>query len=177
MRYVRYALSLIVVIAALGVVSAEAQVTLAEAARAPSAGAGSFTLSGVVTLPPGIFVDAMVIRLRDAVTGEILGTTIAGPNGEFTFPGLGDAEYFLEVLDQNGLLLSASSSLTLGAGEAFNAILRVPSGTTFMSSMVSNAVSTTSNAFTNTAGTVLANASSAGVTGLGGIGPAVSPER
>ena len=87
------------------------------------------------------------------------------------------AEYFLEVLDQNGLLLSVSSSLTVGAGEVFNAVLRVPSGTTFMSTMVSNAVSSGSNAFTNTAGTILANANSAGVTGLGGIGPAVSPER
>ena len=176
---VRFALSIVAAVVVLGAVSAEAQVvTLAEAAREAAGRTGSGTLSGVVTLPPGVSVDVVVIRLRDAVTGEILGTTIAGPDGQFTFDGLDGLEveeYFIEVLDSSGVILSVSSSLTVGVGEVVDAVMRVPS-TTRLASVLTNAL-TSPGAFTEAASNVLTSAAGAGVTAVGPFRPAVSPER
>ena len=135
---VRFAPSIVAAVVVLGAVSAQAQVvTLAEAARDAAGRTGSGTLSGVVTLPPGISVDVVVVRLRDAVTGKIRLTTIAGPDGQFAFEGLDGlevAEYFIEVLDSSGVILSVSSSLTVGVGEVVDAVMRVPSTTGFTTS-------------------------------------------
>ncbi len=175
---VRFALSIVAAVVVLGAVSAEAQVTLAEAARDAAGRTGSGTLSGVVSLPPGVSVDVVVVRLRDAVTGEILGTTIAGPDGQFAFEGLNGlevAEYFIEVLDSSGVILSVSSSLTVGVGEVVDAVMRVPS-TTRLASVLTNALSGR-DSFTEAASSVLTSAAGAGITGVGPFGPPVSPER
>ena len=131
-----------------------------------------------MTLPPGISIDVVVVRLRNAVTGEILGTTIAGPDGQFTFEGLDGlevAEYFIEVLDSSGLILGVSSSLTVGVGETIDAVMRIPS-TTRLTSALTNAL-TSREAFTEAASSVLTSAAGAGVTAVGPFRPAVSPER
>ena len=175
MRVIRFALSILAVVAVLGAVSAEAQVTLAEAARDAAGRTGTGTLSGVVTLPPGISADVLVIRLRDAVTGEIVGTTIAGPGGQFTFEGLEVAEYFIEVIDPSGVILSVSSSLTIGVGEVVDAVMRIPS-TTGITNILTNALASPE-AFTEAASSVLSSAVGSGVTGLGPAGPPVSPEQ
>ena len=120
----------------------------------------------------------VVVRLRDAVTGEILGTTIAGPDGQFTFEGLDGlevAEYFIEVLDSSGLILGVSSSLTVGVGETIDAVMRIPS-TTRLTSALTNAL-TSREAFTEAASSVLTSAAGAGVTAVGPFRPAVSLER
>ncbi len=176
MRAIRLALSIVAAVAALSAVSAEAQVvTLAEAARDAAGRTGSGTLSGVVTLPPGIAEDVLIIRLRDAVTGEIRGTTIAGPGGQFTFEGLEVAEYFIEVVGPTGLILSVSSSLTIGVGEVVDAVMRIPS-TTGITNILTNALASPE-AFTEAASSVLTSAVGSGVAGLGPLGPPVSPER
>lgn len=176
MRAVRFALSIVAAVVVLGAVSAEAQVvTLAEAARDAAGRTGSGTLSGVVTLPPGVSTDVLIVRLRDAVTGEIRGTTIAGPGGQFTFEGLEVAEYFLEVLDSSGLILSVSSSLMVGVGEVIETVMRIPSATR-LASVLTSAL-TSPEDFAEAASSVLASAAGAGVTGVGPFGPSVSPER
>ena len=176
MRAIRFALSIVTAVAVLGAVGAEAQVvTLAEAARDAAVRTGSGTLSGVVSLPLDLSADGIVVRLRDAVTGEIRGTTIAGPGGQFTFEGLEVAEYFLEVLDSNGVLLSVSSSLTVGVAEVVDAVMRIPS-TTRLASALTNVLSGR-DAFTEAASSVLMSAAGAGVTPGGAFWPPVSPER
>ena len=176
---VRFAPSIVAAVVVLGAVSAQAQVvTLAEAARDAAGRTGSGTLSGVVTLPPGISVDVVVVRLRDAVTGKIRLTTIAGPDGQFAFEGLDGlevAEYFIEVLDSSGVILSVSRSLTVGVGEVVDAVMRVPSTTGF-TNILTNALASRE-AFTEAASSVLTSAAGAGVTAVGPLRPAVSPER
>ena len=77
---VRFALSIVAAVVVLGAVRAEAQVvTLAEAAREAAGRTGSGTLSGVVTLPPGVSVDVVVIRLRTPSPVKFSGRRLPDP--------------------------------------------------------------------------------------------------
>ena len=178
-----FAVGLIVLAPAL----ADAQVvTLAEAARAAAAGQGaSATVTGIISLPSGTLAEGLVIRLRDAVTGEIRQTTLSGPVGEFPFQGDSIADdVILEVLDQSGTLLGVSSSFSVGPGEVVGTFMRVTSQAPILANVITNTASAatntlagaTPNLFTETAPTIITGATGGGVTGIGPVGPAVSGE-
>lgn len=195
MRSVGLALIVVVALVAGDTARADAQVvTLAEAGREAPDGSGTAILNGVVVLPPGAYVDVLVVRLRDSSTGQVRATTLAGPSGEFAFPGLDVRDwmpagcfepeglqgefalpaecdaYFVEVIDQNGLILSVSDSLRLGVGEIVNAVLRIPSAGSLLAAAGTDA-------FTELGSTVLSAATGLGVTGVGPTGPPTSPEQ
>ncbi|HJO38768.1 MAG: hypothetical protein QGG24_09515 [Vicinamibacterales bacterium] len=169
--------------------------TLAEMGRDATGGSGIAFLKRGRRAAPGAYVDVLVVRLRDASTGQNRATTLTGPSGEFAFPGLDVRDwmpeecfeseevegelilrdtdcdaYFVEVIDQNGVILSVSDSLRLAVGEIVNAVLRIPSAGTLLAAVGSDA-------FTELGSTVLSAATGLGVTGVGPTGPATSPEQ
>ena len=92
----------------------QAQVTtLAEAARATATTGTATSVSGIVTLPGGMSGDGLIVRLRDAVTGEVVGTTVTNVSGEFSFGELEVGDFIIEIIDQNGVILSVSSVLAM----------------------------------------------------------------
>ena len=56
------------------------------------------------------------VRLRNAGTGGVAGTATTGVAGDFSFSGLGQGTYVVEILDANGRILATSTSISLTTG-------------------------------------------------------------
>ena len=161
----------------------QAQVTtLAEAARATATTGTATSVSGIVTLPGGMSGDGLIVRLRDAVTGEVVGTTVTNVSGEFSFGELEVGDFIIEIIDQNGVILSVSSVLAMSPGQAVAALVRIPPPAPLLNNVLANAMGGAgAGPVASTAATVLGTASTSGVTGItgfaGGSNPPISPER
>ena len=151
----------------------QAQVsTLAEAARAAASIGVATSVSGIVTLPGGSLAGGLLVRLRDAVTGEVVGTTITSPMGEFSFGELDTGDFIIEIIDQNGAILTVSSVLAISPGEAVAALVRIPPPARRLNNVLASALGGA-----GTAASVLGTAGTQGVAVVMPPGPPISPEQ
>jgi hypothetical protein len=68
---------------------------------------------------------ASAVRLRDARTGRIVARQLTSPKGSFAFrvdPG----SYVVELLDENDMVLAASTLVNANAGEVASTVVRLP---------------------------------------------------
>src|SRR5512138_1444255 len=56
------------------------------------------------------------VRIRNADTGALAGSTTSGATGQFTFTGLSPANYVVEIVDAAGNIIGTSASLAVTAG-------------------------------------------------------------
>jgi hypothetical protein len=73
----------------------------------------------------GQLANAMV-RLRDARFGRIVETQYTDQSGMFAFKGLEPGSYVVEILSTDQSILAASQLLTINAGEAVAAVVKLP---------------------------------------------------
>ena len=67
-----------------------------------------------------------IVRLRDARSGGILDTQLTDKSGLFAFRPIDPGAYIVEIVGNDQTLLAASQMLTVAAGEAVSAIVKLP---------------------------------------------------
>ena len=60
------------------------------------------------------------VRLRDASTGNIVGSTTTNAAGSFTFQGLPPGNYIVEVVDSAGKVVGLSPSISVSTNATMN---------------------------------------------------------
>lgn len=73
-------------------------------------------ISGTATDQAGKPVANATVRLRNADTGELAGTTTASAGGAFSFAGLNPGKYIVEILDAAGAIIGTSVAIGVTAG-------------------------------------------------------------
>lgn len=118
-------------------------------------------INGTATGSQGQTLASYTIRVRNADTGQLAGSTTTGATGQFTFTGLDPANYVVEIVDQAGHIIGTSSMLSVAAGQTVSM--------TVGASMTAGAAAIAGGAtgfWTSTAGILTIAAVGAGVTGI-----------
>jgi hypothetical protein len=66
------------------------------------------------------------VRLRDARFGRIVDTQVTDKSGLFAFRAIDPGSYVVEIVANDQSILAASQLLTVNAGEAVSAIVKLP---------------------------------------------------
>jgi hypothetical protein len=74
------------------------------------------TLSGTARDSSGQPLVNYTARLRDALSGRIVGETLSSQVGTFAFPGLNAASYVVEVVDRTGRVVGTSAVTKVASG-------------------------------------------------------------
>ena len=67
-----------------------------------------------------------VVRLRDARAGRIADTQVTDRSGMFTFRSVEPGTYVVEIVGTDQTILAASQLLSVNAGDALSAIVKLP---------------------------------------------------
>jgi hypothetical protein len=67
-----------------------------------------------------------LVRLRDARFGKILGSQVTDRLGLFEFKGVEPGTYIVEMVGDDQTILAASQLLSVNAGEAVSAVVKLP---------------------------------------------------
>ena len=67
-----------------------------------------------------------IVRLRDARLGRIVDTQVTDQSGLFAFHGIDPGNYVVELVGNDQTVLAASQLLSVNAGDAVSAIVRLP---------------------------------------------------
>lgn len=67
-----------------------------------------------------------LVRLRDARFGEIVDSQVTDTTGLFTFRAVDPGSYIVEMLAPDRTVLAASQLLSVNAGEAISAVVKLP---------------------------------------------------
>ncbi len=67
-----------------------------------------------------------VVRLRDARIGRIIDTQVTDNSGLFTFRAVDPGSYIVEIMGNDQTVLAASQMLSVNAGEAISAVVKLP---------------------------------------------------
>ena len=106
------------------------------------------------------------LRLRNLDVNEVERTTTSTLKGEFSFVARAEIPYVVEIADGSGRVLAVSDVISARAGEAARTMVVLPSR-----------LPAASGIFVETAASVIAAATSIGVTVLDPARPKVSPTR
>ncbi len=131
------------------------------AAGASSRQGQTGNLNGTAQNSQGQNLANYTVRVRNVATGQIAGSTTSGATGQFSFVGLDPGNYVVEIVDQAGNIIGASSAVTVAAG----ATVSVTVGAT--AAAAAAAVTAGGTAFlASTAGIITVAAAGAGVAGI-----------
>ena len=67
-----------------------------------------------------------LVRLRDARIGRIVDTQLTDQSGLFTFRAVDPGSYIVELIGSDQTVLAASQLLSVNAGEAISAVVKLP---------------------------------------------------
>jgi hypothetical protein len=68
----------------------------------------------------------IVMRLRDARFGRIVGAPVTDASGLFAFRAIDPGSYIVEMMANDRSIMAASQLLSIDAGEAITALVKVP---------------------------------------------------
>jgi Carboxypeptidase regulatory-like domain len=85
------------------------------AAPAPAGQAATGTVSGSARSASGQLMPNTTVRLRNAQTGQLAGSTTTGADGAFGFTALPPGTYVVEVVNAVGEVVGTSTTILLGA--------------------------------------------------------------
>ena len=119
------------------------------------------SIKGTAQGSQGQTLASYTVRVRNADTGQLAGSTTSNTAGSFSFTGLSPANYVVEIVDQAGNIIGTSSAISLAAGAAVS----VTVGATAAGVAAAAAAGGTA-FFASTAGIVTAVAAAGAVTGI-----------
>jgi hypothetical protein len=125
---------------------------------APPAGAvgtRSTSIVGVAWNADNAPLPGARVRLRNVVTGRIAGAAVANEAGRFTFAGLENGSYVIELVTESGKILAIGHTFTVEAGETVATFVRLGTKAPWFDGFFGNAASA-----------VASTAASAGVTAI-----------
>jgi hypothetical protein len=123
------------------------------------------TIVGYIWSADSSPIPSAMLRLRDAVSGDVAVTAYSNESGRFTFADVDESTYVVEYVDANGSVLAVGNPFAVAAGETVSTFLRLSSRRPF------------GGFFTTAAAAVVASAASIGVTAVVPTGRPVSPNR
>jgi len=134
------------------------------------------TRGNVLTMIQGNALDSTngslpdsIVRLRDARFGRIVDTQLTDKSGLFAFRALDPGSYIIEILGQNQSILAASQLLSVNAGQAVSAVVKLPFRFQPLSGVIGQTV--------GQAATVTSAAAASGVLATEIAGAPVSPRQ
>jgi hypothetical protein len=95
------------------------------------------------------------LRLRNVMTGQIEATAVANTEGRFTFDHIERGTYVIELVADNGKILTVGRPFTIEPGETVATFVRLGTRVPWMQSF-----------FANTAAAAAASAASEGITAI-----------
>jgi hypothetical protein len=119
------------------------------------------SLAGIARNAGGDPLVNHTVRLRNVATGQIAGTTWSSAQGAFSFTGLAQGNYVIEVVDATGKIIATSASIPVATGAAITGVTVTASAA---SAAAIGAAAGTGSFFTSTAGIVLIAAAGVGAT-------------
>lgn len=148
-----------VVSSALGAAASAQQVRVAEsAAQGPSLAPGTDRLAAVVGVAwqaDNTPIPAARVRLRDVASGRASAHAVANEAGRFTFSDIVPGSYAVELVNQNGKVLTVGHSFTVARGETVATFVRLGTRGPWFNGF-----------FANAAAAVASAAAAAGVTAI-----------
>jgi len=123
---------------------------------------GTASLAGIARNAGGQALPNYTVRLRNIATGQLAGNTTSSAEGAFSFTGLAQGNYVIEVVDAAGRIIATSTSITVAAGAAVTgvAVTISAAGATAAAGAAGAGVGAF---FTSTSGILLLAAAGAGV--------------
>jgi len=77
---------------------------------------GTGQISGTARNAQDQVLAGVKVQLRNVDTGALVATTKSAANGAFEFKWLNPGNYIVEIVDDSGKIIGASTSMTLAAG-------------------------------------------------------------
>ena len=99
---------------------------LTKAAAAKARQAGLTMIQGNALTSANGHLNGAVVRLRDAQYGRIVDTQLTDETGLFAFKALDPGNYIIEVMSNDQTILAASQMMSVNAGEAVSAVVKLP---------------------------------------------------
>ena len=152
-------------------------------ARPARVGVGPATNAGTSVMGVAWNVDntplgGVTVRLRNLTTGKAEATAVADSVGQFSFAHIEGGTYVVELLGENGKVVTVGQAFVIGQGETVATFVRlgtkVPWFTGFFQNAASAAVSTGA-VFENASSAVMSAAGALGITPLAPVQQCVSP--
>ena len=99
-----------------------------------------------------------LVRLRDARLGRIVDTQLTDQSGLFTFRAVDPGNYIVELISNDQTVLAASQLLSVNAGEAMSAVVKLPFRLPPMGGLFGHTASQAATVFSAAAATGVLNA-------------------
>jgi hypothetical protein len=121
-------------------------------AKAPTAtlGARATSILGAAWNSDNTPIPDARLRLRNVLTGKIEATTVANETGQFTFTGIESGSYVIELVTENGKLLTVGHTFTVGPGETVATFIRLGTKVPWFNGFFGNASSAVASAAAST---------------------------
>jgi hypothetical protein len=100
--------------------------TVTRAALAKVKGNALTTIQGNALNSANGQLSNVVVRLRDAHFGRIVDTQLTDKSGMFAFRAVDPGSYIVEIVSNDQTILAASQLVSVNAGEAASAVVKLP---------------------------------------------------
>lgn len=168
----RCKISLIAIVACLSISGTSAQVARPLAPLDPASkiaaqgpAPGQALISGTAVDIAATPLANVTVRLRNLVNNQIEHVATANRLGEFTFVARPEVPYVVEIADAAGRIIAVGDVITAQAGDVAATVVSIPTRLPALAGV-----------FSDTAGSVISAAASAGVTVIP-TAPPLSPEK
>lgn len=84
------------------------------------------TIQGNALDSTNVKLSNVTVRLRDARFGRIVGTELTDKSGLFAFRAVDPGIYIVEIVGNDESILAASQLLSVNAGDAVSAVVKLP---------------------------------------------------
>lgn len=95
-------------------------------ASAPAFDAAAVRVIGVAWQDDGTAVPYPQLQIRNLENGQVVARTTGTESGEFSFDGLAEGVYVIELLDEDGRVVDVGQPMVLASGQTFGMFLSSP---------------------------------------------------
>jgi hypothetical protein len=134
------------------------------AARASAASKGGTSILGVVWNVDNTPIPGARVQLRNLVSGKVDATALANQTGQFTFSQIEGGRYVVELLGQNGKIVTVGHAFVIAPGESVATFVRMGTKVPWFTGF-----------FNNAATAITSSAASQGITAIAPVQLSDSP--
>jgi hypothetical protein len=102
---------------------------------------GSTSVLGVAWKVDNTPIPSARLRLRNLVSGKVEATAVSDLTGQFTFAGIEGGTYVVELLGENGKVVTVGHAFVIAPGETVATFIRLGTKVPWFSGFFSNAAS------------------------------------
>jgi hypothetical protein len=137
------------------VMAAASDAARTAAARPATTSSSSTSIMGSAWNADNSPIPGARVQLRDLVSGKVRAAAVADENGRFTFTNIERGTYVVELVGQNGKIITVGHAFVIAPGETVATFVRLGDRVPWFSGF-----------FNNAAGAVVSTASSQGIAAI-----------